>query len=121
MISKVFVESHIKIDEESGCWIWTGTLNNAGYPQAGSDGKWVAVHREVKVLYDGHEWQPKQMADHTCRTKQCVNPQHIRVTNRAVNQYHRGDFARGSMAKRRLRVARDLHDSLPERYKEKTG
>lgn len=116
-LTKAYIEARVKKDSETGCWLWQGAVNNAGYPQAS---KWGGLHRQVKTIYEGHEWVKGEMADHICRVKACVNPAHIRVTNRTVNQYHRADAAKGSMAKRRLRVARHLHDTLPERWEART-
>jgi hypothetical protein len=63
--------------DKSKCWLWTGPVNNAGYGMIrGNDGvpKMMTVHRVAgieKGLDSSREIQ------HTCLTKNCVNPAHL--------------------------------------------
>lgn len=116
-ITKAYVEERIQIDPKTKCWNWTGLKNSSGHPIGKG---WTNMHRAVKELYDGHIFAPAQMADHMCRNSGCVNPAHIRITNRAVNSYHRDDARAGSLNARRLRVVRFMHDGLVQRYLERT-
>lgn len=120
-MDKRYVLARIKVDER-GCWMWTGATNNRGYPIGNERGKSMA--QVVVTLWRGHVWQKGQTADHTCRrgresNKPCLNPDHIRIVSNRVNQHHRSDAMSGSMAWRRLRVARALHDDLVRRMRER--
>lgn len=57
--------------ERSGCWLWTGAVNNKGYGIFES----TSAHRFtyawfVEPIPAGFE------VDHLCRTRRCVNPAH---------------------------------------------
>lgn len=80
-----------KVDRTTanGCWLWTGTLTKGyGHVQIGSrsDGsrRKVYAHRlvyesQVGPIPDGLE------LDHLCRTKACVNPQHLEAVPHREN------------------------------------
>lgn len=92
---------------ESGCWVWTGTINEKGYGTIKYKGKTHRVHRLVYELLV--EPIPTHLhADHTChdgRTctnpktcphRACVNPAHIQP---ATNQ-HNTDKSSRNIARR---------------------
>jgi len=63
--------------DKSKCWLWTGPVNNAGYGMIrGNDGypKMTTVHRIVGI-HKGLD--RKKEIQHTCLTKNCVNPDHL--------------------------------------------
>ncbi len=61
---------------ESGCWIWTASINNCGYGKISVDGKIKGAHR---VSYELHVGEiPKGMCVlHKCDVPACVNPDHL--------------------------------------------
>ena len=82
-----------KIHKTVGCWIWTGTINYAGYGvhSIKIDGKWRyrKAHRLIYQLLVG-EIPEEYTIDHTCHNKdktckggktclhrRCVNPDHL--------------------------------------------
>lgn len=76
------IENKIERITESGCWIWTGCLNNKGYGQFHHNKKTTYVHRFVfEVL---RFTIPDDLCiDHLCRVRCCVNPYHMEpVTNK---------------------------------------
>lgn len=70
--------------EPSGCWRWTGTINNHGYGHFWYLGKVCRVHR-VSLILAGVEVPDGMDVDHTCRNRWCVNPEHLRVVTERVN------------------------------------
>lgn len=70
---------YIKVDEETGCWLWQRRLNDKGYAEFGRGGVFGKTKRAHKIFYekkygpipDGLE------AAHTCHVRRCVNPDHI--------------------------------------------
>ncbi len=67
---------------ENGCWEWTGATNGNGYGHIRFDGRMQYVHR---LIYQ-HCSEPIPSGltiDHLCRTRSCVNLQHLEpVTGR---------------------------------------
>ncbi len=70
--------------DQSKCWLWTGPVNNAGYglikgDTRQGDAKMVTVHR-VMARHKGLYIKFKEV-QHTCLTKNCVNPDHLVIGN----------------------------------------
>lgn len=61
---------------ESGCWIWCGSLGRGGYGKVGHYGKTLLAHRFVYTELVGPIPRGLQL-DHLCRTRACVNPDHL--------------------------------------------
>lgn len=74
--------SYVMPEPNSGCWLWTGTLNTQGYGRFHINGKRPMAHKYVfealvKKVPEGLS------LDHLCRVRCCVNPQHLEpVTTR---------------------------------------
>lgn len=91
-------------DALTGCHLWTGAKSTSGYGQAHVSGVATTVHRISWTQTNGPIPAGLQL-DHLCRTRNCVNPEHLElVTNRtnalrgtgitAVNA-HKTDCKRG--------------------------
>ena len=71
-----------KVERTEGCWIWKASLNTYGYGQFFHDGSPRKAHRL------SYEWANGPIPagleiDHLCRTRACVNPDHLEpVTHR---------------------------------------
>lgn len=68
----------IKVDDRTGCWLWTGKVAGAGYGQAVVKGSLVSVHRFVFETLVG-PIPPGHHVHHDCETKLCCNPAHLRA------------------------------------------
>jgi hypothetical protein len=67
----------------SGCWIWMGRVNEKGYGMAGKAGR-ERVHRLSWREHRG----PITIADcvlHKCDNPSCLNPDHLFLGDRALN------------------------------------
>lgn len=78
------VQGRYRVDEDSGCWVWTDAVNDRGYGQLGYRGKIVYAHR---VSYEAAKGPiPAAMdLDHLCRVPRCINPDHLEAVNHAEN------------------------------------
>lgn len=76
-----------KVDKSGTCWLWLGGINQDGYgvftTKTNNRGKTYVAHRVAYALAHGRE--PEQVIDHICRTRACVNPDHLRDVSNAEN------------------------------------
>jgi len=65
----------------SGCWLWTGSVNNSGYGQFTMFGRIVGAHRVSYELHNGvigRDNKDKTLhVLHKCDNPLCVNPDHL--------------------------------------------
>src|SRR3990167_896022 len=74
-------ESKFIPEPNSGCWIWTASLNRTGYARLSDSGQ---AHRQAyehwqEQIPDGLD------LDHLCRVRCCVNPFHLEAVPRRIN------------------------------------
>jgi hypothetical protein len=61
----------------SGCWLWTGSLSDEGYPTSINwKGRSSLAHRTFYLRLKGPIPDGYQL-DHLCRERRCVNPDHL--------------------------------------------
>lgn len=65
---------------EDGCWRWLGSIDRDGY---GRRGDWL-VHR-LAFWFVGGEPIEGMAVDHTCFTRPCINPEHLRLLTNEEN------------------------------------
>ena len=85
------------VDKTDTCWLWTGFRNNDGYGVMSRGQKWLPItghagsmkaHRWSWLLHHGKDSIPDGLEiDHRCRVRNCVNPEHLRLTTHAENVY----------------------------------
>lgn len=69
-------------DPDTGCWGWTAATDYKGYGKLGWRGRTSLAHRVAWEVFRG-PIPPDMQLDHLCRTRCCINPDHLRVcTNR---------------------------------------
>lgn len=68
------------------CWIWMrATVGERAHGQVRVKGKNTVAHRAVWEERIG-PWPDDLQADHLCRVRLCVNPEHIEPVTGSVNQ-----------------------------------
>jgi hypothetical protein len=80
--------TRVAVNDETGCWEWTGTLRN-GYGAIGIDSVKTRMttrytHRLVYEALVGPIPDDRQI-DHLCRNRRCCNPAHLEVVTGLVN------------------------------------
>lgn len=75
-----FEEKYVP-EPNSGCWLWTASLSNAGYARFQDSGQ---AHRKAYEHWVGPIPEGYDL-DHLCRTRSCVNPRHLEAVTRQVN------------------------------------
>lgn len=75
----------------NGCWFWTGARsrgkgNRKWYGSFRLGGRTVRAHRFAVEVLGGRECPPDHHRDHECCFSLCVNPDHIEVVHKTVNQ-----------------------------------
>lgn len=76
-------------DGETGCLLWTKATDREGYGQLQLDNRTWPAHRLSWAVHRG-PIPAGLVVDHLCRTKACVEPQHLRVTTRDGNSRNVG-------------------------------
>jgi hypothetical protein len=69
--------SNFSVDEDTGCWLWNGTIAASGYGYLRIRGKNYLVHRTSYAHYNGIEIPNGLMVCHTCNVRRCMNPDHL--------------------------------------------
>ena len=73
---------------ESGCWLWVGYVNDQGYGQLYWGARMQRAHR-LSWQASGGELSDSDILDHVCGVRSCINPDHLRVSTRALNGQYR--------------------------------
>jgi hypothetical protein len=74
---------------ETPCWVWQRALMRNGYGQKWHEGRLHAAHRVYYEQIVGPIPEGMQL-DHVCRTRACVNPEHLEPVTHLEN-VRRGD------------------------------
>jgi hypothetical protein len=65
-----------KREGEDACWLWTGSVNKAGYGSFGYEGKTYLAHR-LAAAWAGVPVVGWLCIRHSCRLPRCVRPSHL--------------------------------------------
>lgn len=109
------VMSRIEIIPESGCWIFMGALNEAGYGIVGLGGRGAGNDRAHRITYRHFVGEtPKGMyVCHRCDVPSCCNPDHLFLGTSKDNNH---DMRRKG---RESNPPRNHHDKGEYRYNAK--
>lgn len=73
---------------EDGCHLWVGYINDQGYGQIYLRNRLHRAHRAAWEIA-GHPLGSEEILDHACGKRSCVNPNHLRVSDRKLNGQYR--------------------------------
>ena len=74
----------VQVNKTNTCWLWTGYIPPSGYGLVCFKGKVRNAHRVAYTLVKGAVPRGLDL-DHLCRTKACVNPDHLEPVTHAEN------------------------------------
>lgn len=70
------------------CWEWTGSKSGGGYGRFGLNSRNELAHRVSLLLFKGVDLRVDRyisQADHLCRNRLCVNPEHLEMVSQTEN------------------------------------
>ena len=114
-------EKHI--DKSGECWLWTGSCNEFGHGQFGYEKTMWKAHRFSYFLANGKLPAPPLIVRHKCRSRNCVNPEHLESGTYFENQNDRirdGTDNRGEKHPK-SKVTETQVREIRERHDEKIG
>ena len=79
--------------ETSGCWLWQGAIDKAGYGRYNWNGTNTNAHRVSYIQHVG-EVPEGLVVRHACDVRHCVNPKHLVVGTQADNMQDKVDRGR---------------------------
>lgn len=94
MVSVNDLLQKIEPEPNSGCWLWSGYVNDQGYGYICRNRKprLISAHRSSYELFVGEIPKDKEI-DHRCRVRSCVNPGHLMAVTRRENLMAPGSLA----------------------------
>jgi hypothetical protein len=69
--------SRVDKNSSSGCWNWTGSINNSGYGQLWIDGEHITPHVYVWKITRKCSVPDGKCILHLCDNRKCCNPDHL--------------------------------------------
>jgi hypothetical protein len=76
-----------KVEKRDGCWAWNAYTDKDGYAMFTINSQPVRAHRMSWELANGPIPEGLEI-DHRCLTRDCVNPDHLRVATKKQNREH---------------------------------
>jgi hypothetical protein len=99
-------------EDDNGCWLWTQSLNGAGYGNAKWEGQRIGAHVLAYKAFVGPVRKGIQLDHAKGCPKHCANPYTLTPVDRDMNMRLIWRRKRGQMGRRDLRVARFLHKQV---------
>lgn len=77
--------THTEVSDD-GCWLWVGSKFKSGYGKIKVRGKTGRTHRLMLARTLGRELGKGMDVLHSCRSRHCCNPDHLREGTRKENE-----------------------------------
>lgn len=121
-ITERFLQKFVP-EPNTGCWLWTASINNSGYGQILEKRKAKLAHRISWVLHNGPIPFGMHVL-HKCDTRPCVNPSHLFLGTNSDNVRDRVKKNRtfnGQSAKTHCPKGHEYTEENTHIYKTKRG
>lgn len=82
-LAEIILERSMPVTE-SGCWLWLASLTSVGYGDFRLKSRHYTAHRASYLAFKGEIPQGMHIL-HSCDTKQCCNPDHLRAGSNREN------------------------------------
>lgn len=92
-------EKFIAYEPNSGCWLWSGGHNKAGYGHYRMNGRTIVAHRAAYLMANPGTSFEGKVVMHKCDTPACVNPEHLRLATQSDNIQDMFRKGRGNTSK----------------------
>lgn len=77
----------LTVVNKCGCWVWQGTKRSNGYGVTVYRGKQTTTHRAMYQIVNEVLLGQDVEVDHTCNTRDCINPEHLEVVTHQENMF----------------------------------
>ena len=95
----------LTVTNNNGCWIWQGTKRSNGYGVTVYKGTQTTTHRVMYQVVNGSLLGEGLEIDHTCNTRDCINPEHLEAVS------HKENMARGLARRQTCRNGHEWDDT----------
>lgn len=112
--------SYLEPDPNSGCWLYSRSVNHSGYGLIMAYKKSQLAHRLAYRLWSG-PLASEQRLLHACDTPSCCNPQHLRIGTQQENIQDMLDKRRHCFGERRPEAKLTTAQVLAIRADTRTG
>jgi hypothetical protein len=73
------------VEQDDGCWVWPGWLDEDGYGHTGVHGNSRPVHAASWIAHYGSDFPRDYEFDHLCRNRACCRPSHLEPVSTKTN------------------------------------